>query len=318
MPATTSCGSSSPSSRSVLAVLHIFRLLDAGQGGEPEQLALHDHVLQGYGVLWLVLMGHRPLRMTLTVDVSPRLLSGWGRTTPTTTMVTRPIDARSIEAALRTHTPGVIARGLGRSYGDAAQCSGGLTIDLTGLDQIGAIDEDAGTIEVGGGVSLHDLMRSIIPAGWFVAVTPGTRYVSVGGAIAADVHGKNHHRDSSFARHVVEMTLATPAGTFTVSPENDAELVLGHRRGHGPDGRRAQRHPAADPDRDVMDAGRQRALHEARRPDVHHGGDGSSLPLQRGVARLRRPPRRRPSLGPHPWRPRPLRCAPGPAAWAQP
>ena len=171
--------------------------------------------------------------MTLTVDVSPRHLSGWGRTTPTTAMVTRLIDAGSIEAALRTHTPGVIARGLGRSYGDAAQCSGGLTIELTGLDRIGAIDEEAGTIEVGGGTSLHDLMRSIVPSGWFVAVTPGTRYVSVGGAIAADVHGKNHHRDGSFARHVVEMTLATPAGTVIVSPENDADLFWATAGGMG-------------------------------------------------------------------------------------
>jgi decaprenylphospho-beta-D-ribofuranose 2-oxidase len=171
--------------------------------------------------------------MTLTVDVSPQPLSGWGRTTPTTTMVTRPIDATSIEAALATPSAGVIARGLGRSYGDAAQCSGGLTIDLTGLDRIGAVDEQAGTIEVGGGASLHDLMRAIIPSGWFVAVTPGTRYVSVGGAIAADVHGKNHHRDGSFARHVVEMTLATPAGTFTVSPDNDADLFWATAGGMG-------------------------------------------------------------------------------------
>ena len=98
---------------------------------------------------------------------------------------------------------------------------------------IGAIDEASGTIEVGGGASLHDLMRSIIPAGWFVAVTPGTRYVSVGGAIAADVHGKNHHRDSSFARHVVEMTIATPTGTFTVSPEVDPDLFWATAGGMG-------------------------------------------------------------------------------------
>ena len=137
--------------------------------------------------------------MTLSVDVSAQPLSGWGRTTPTTAMVSRPTDTSSIEEVLRTATSGVIARGLGRSYGDAAQCSGGLTIDLGGLDSIGAIDESSGTIEVGGGASLHELMRSIIPSGWFVAVTPGTRYVSVGGAIAADVHGKNHHRDGSFA-----------------------------------------------------------------------------------------------------------------------
>jgi decaprenylphospho-beta-D-ribofuranose 2-oxidase len=96
-------------------------------------------------------------------------------------------------------------------------------IDMSGLSSIGPMDEQ-GTVKVGAGVSLHQLMRQVIPLGWFVAVTPGTRYVTVGGAIAADVHGKNHHRDGSFARHVLEMDVATPTGTFTVSPERDSEL----------------------------------------------------------------------------------------------
>jgi decaprenylphospho-beta-D-ribofuranose 2-oxidase len=171
--------------------------------------------------------------MTLAVEVSPEPLCGWGRTTPTRALVSRPVDVASVELALRTHRDGVIARGLGRSYGDAAQCSGGLTIDTAGLSHIGVLDESSGTIEVGGGVSLHDLMRHIIPAGWFVAVTPGTRSVSVGGAIAADVHGKNHHRDGSFARHVAEMTLVTPVGTFSVSPERDPDLFWATAGGMG-------------------------------------------------------------------------------------
>ena len=75
-------------------------------------------------------------------------------------------------ASFRGHPDGVIARGLGRSYGDAAQCTGGLTIDTAGFGHIGVLDEAAFTIEVGGGVSLHDLMRRLIPAGWFVTVTP--------------------------------------------------------------------------------------------------------------------------------------------------
>ena len=171
--------------------------------------------------------------MTVTVVASPQPLSGWGRTASTTAMVSRPVDAASIELALHTQSGGIIARGLGRSYGDAAQCSGGLTIDASALSNIGVLDEVSGTIEVGGGVSLHDLMRHIIPSGWFVAVTPGTRYVSVGGAIAADVHGKNHHRDGSFANHVVEMTLVTPTGTVTVSPDRDPELFWATAGGMG-------------------------------------------------------------------------------------
>ena len=159
--------------------------------------------------------------MTVTLEASAQPISGWGRTTPTTTAVGRPLDEAALEVAVRSTRGGVIARGLGRSYGDAAQCTGGMTIETADLSSIGELDRESGTIEVGAGVSLHELMRHIIPAGFFVAVTPGTRYVSIGGAIAADIHGKNHHCDSSFCRHVVEMTLVTPTGTFTVSPEAD-------------------------------------------------------------------------------------------------
>ena len=164
---------------------------------------------------------------------STQSLSGWGRTAAGRTTVVRPRDNAALEAALVVAKGGAIARGLGRSYGDAAQCSGGLTLDLTGFSAIGPLDAAAGTIEVGAGVSLHDLMAHVIPAGWFVAVTPGTRYVTVGGAIAFDVHGKNHHRDGSFARHVTEMTVVTPTGTVTVSADHDPELFWATAGGMG-------------------------------------------------------------------------------------
>ena len=167
------------------------------------------------------------------LETARQQLSGWGRTAPTTGLVCRPGDEGGARQVFASHPASVIARGLGRSYGDAAQCSGGLTVETADLCAIGPVDVIARTVRVGAGVSLHDLMRAVIPDGWFVPVTPGTRYVSVGGAIAADVHGKNHHRDGSFARHVTELTLATPNGTVTVSPDEDPALFWATAGGMG-------------------------------------------------------------------------------------
>jgi len=127
----------------------------------------------------------------------------------------------------------VIARGLGRSYGDAAQCAGGTVVDTSGLDSIGVIDPVTGRVEVGGGASLDALIRASLPLGWFIPVSPGTRQVTLGGAIAADVHGKNHHREGSFCSHVSSITLVTPTGVLTITPENDPELFWATAGGMG-------------------------------------------------------------------------------------
>jgi decaprenylphospho-beta-D-ribofuranose 2-oxidase len=170
----------------------------------------------------------------VTTDRQRRRLSGWGRTAPTYSDVASPRDAGEVAELLASGSPrGVIARGLGRSYGDAAQRAGGLVLDMTRLDSIGEIDPASGLVTVGAGVSIDALLGAILPSGWFVPVTPGTRRVTIGGAIATDIHGKNHHRDGSFCSHVTAMTVVTPSGPQEVTPEGDPELFWATAGGMG-------------------------------------------------------------------------------------
>ncbi|MFI2240019.1 FAD-binding protein [Streptomyces chrestomyceticus] len=149
-----------------------------------------------------------------------RSITGWGRTAPTTARLVRPVSYDEAAAAVRAcGARGGIARGLGRAYGDAAQNAGGAVWDMTGLDRIRAVDTEAGTVVCDAGVSLHRLMEVLLPRGWFVPVSPGTRYVTVGGAIGADIHGKNHHVAGSFTQHVRSFDLLTADGAVrTVRP----------------------------------------------------------------------------------------------------
>lgn len=152
------------------------------------------------------------------------VLSGWGRTQPARSHVVAPRSEDEVLAALGAASGGVIARGLGRSYGDAAQLAGGTVLDGRGLDAIDGPDPATGELVVGAGASLQAVLERCVPKGFFVPVTPGTRQVTVGGAIAADVHGKNHHRDGAFGAHVRGLRLATPTGVHQVGPDTDPEL----------------------------------------------------------------------------------------------
>ncbi len=155
-------------------------------------------------------------------------LAGWGGTAPSVATVidVRPDELDDAAALLSQIGPrGAIARGLGRSYGDPAQNGGGTVIRLQPGDDPIRLHADSGTITVDAGVSLDELLRVIIPQGWFVPVSPGTRFVTVGGAIASDVHGKGHHVDGTFGAHVSEMEMLLADGSVrTITPASDPDL----------------------------------------------------------------------------------------------
>lgn len=158
-------------------------------------------------------------------DVRSSNLSGWGLATRSrATVVTGPSSCIA-ESITRAGGRGVIARGLGRSYGDAAQNAGGTAFILESSLADVELDRERATVGVGGGVSLHDLLEILVPQGFFVPVTPGTRFVTVGGAVASDIHGKNHHLEGSFGNHLVELDLLLADGSVrTVGPDREPDV----------------------------------------------------------------------------------------------
>lgn len=164
------------------------------------------------------------------LPISTRTLVGWSRTTPITGHVlSTPYPEVIADAVARVAEDnadkpaylrrGVIARGLGRSYNESAQNSGGLTVDMTQLTRVYEINDETGIVDVDAGISLDTLMQVALPHGLWVPVLPGTRQVTIGGAIAHDIHGKNHHSQGSFGNHVVEMSLLVADGrVLTLTP----------------------------------------------------------------------------------------------------
>lgn len=150
-------------------------------------------------------------------------LAGWGRATCATTEAVRPERFTEAVAAFRAPAGerGICLHAGGRSYGDCALNDGGETLITTRLDRVLAFDETTGIIQVEPGVTFARLLSIFLPRGFLAPVTPGTGFATIGGAVANDVHGKNHEADGSFAQHVTEIDMLLPDGTQrTITPAN--------------------------------------------------------------------------------------------------
>jgi decaprenylphospho-beta-D-ribofuranose 2-oxidase len=167
------------------------------------------------------------------IETTERLLTGWGRTAPTRASVWAPQRSEEVAAHFGTFGEhGVVGRGLGRSYGDAAQNAGGTVVLTSGLDRVLELDVQKGVLTAEAGVSLDTLLRALVPLGWFPMVVPGTRFVTLGGAVASDIHGKFRH--GSFCDFVSRVSIVTPAhGALTVGPTEHPDIFWDTAGGMG-------------------------------------------------------------------------------------
>jgi decaprenylphospho-beta-D-ribofuranose 2-oxidase len=162
-----------------------------------------------------------------------RSLCGWGRISHSRARVIRPHSTEEVVETL-AESAGVIARGAGRSYGDAAQNGGGDVLDMTALNQVLWIDREQGSVTAQAGATVAQMMARLASHNLTLPVVPGTRHVTLAGAIASDIHGKNHHRDGSLARYVSALSLCTPTGAcLEISPEVNSELFYATLGGMG-------------------------------------------------------------------------------------
>lgn len=158
-------------------------------------------------------------------------LSGWGQYPRVQANVCFPQTESDFNTALKQGHP-LIVRGLGRSYGDSSLAYHAL--ETRSCNRLHSFDETSGLLTCDAGVSLAEILDVFVPKGWFLAVTPGTRFVTVGGAIASDVHGKNHHIDGTFGQHTTEIRIILGNGEMvTASPTQNSELFYATCGGMG-------------------------------------------------------------------------------------
>ncbi len=163
---------------------------------------------------------------------APHTLTGWGAGPASSASVITVDSVEALHDAITGAAGGrAITRGKGRSYGDAAQLEGGCVLDLTALTGF-RLDVERGEVSAQAGVTLGRLLGQIVPRGWTLPVLPGTQHVTVGGAIASDIHGKSHGVDGTFGSHVRSLELMTAGGEL-VTLEPGSELFAATLGGMG-------------------------------------------------------------------------------------
>lgn len=158
-------------------------------------------------------------------------IAGWGHYPTATVTEFSPLH---MDACYANGTHSYLPRGLGRSYGDAglpAQAYESLNTQF--LKHFTAFDPHTGILEVESGVTLAEILDYFVPKGYFLPVTPGTKFVTIGGAVASNVHGKSHHRCGSIENFIEQLRVRTPQGTFTCSPTERPDLFRGTISGYG-------------------------------------------------------------------------------------
>lgn len=162
-----------------------------------------------------------------------RRLGGWGRYPRHDCRVLEPADPEAAAAAVAAAPGALIARGGGRSYGDSA-LNPRLTLSTRRLDRMLGFDPATGILAAEAGVVLGDVIAAFLPRGWFPAVTPGTKFATLGGLIAADIHGKNHHGAGAFGAQVAWLELAGPDGRVRrIGPSEEPALFAATVGGMG-------------------------------------------------------------------------------------
>jgi decaprenylphospho-beta-D-ribofuranose 2-oxidase len=221
--------------------------------------------------------------MTTTTTSAPNprhaLLGGWGRYPLSESDVYRPDRISELAAVVTANSSSLIARGAGRAYGDAALNDQNRVVDLTRLNRMLSFDATSGLLRCEAGVTIAELIDVFLPRGFFPPVTPGTRFVTLGGSVAADVHGKNHHRDSSLASHVTNFDLMVASGeVLRCSREENSALFWATVGGMGLTGvileleLRMRRVESAYLDGELIRAGNVDAAIEAfERTDAQYG-----------------------------------------------